>query len=96
MDMKLHMNDSVKVKLSDEGKRILYEKHVHFKQSILERGGSDIGDFVLNENSDGTVTFEIWRLMSTFGPFMHWGSKAPFEGELIFTDKKDIHSHHNL
>jgi hypothetical protein len=76
--MKININTSVRVKLTDEGRRIHRAQH------------DKLYAFVPNpytyrappEDSDGWSTWQLWVLMNTFGPKLHNGCKMPFETEI--------------
>lgn len=81
--MKLNINDTVKVKLTDAGIAILRKNH-----DELARSFPKLGDFKLPiVDPDGYSSFQLWGLMETFGPYMHIGFKVPFETEIVVNDK---------
>jgi hypothetical protein len=90
MELKVNINDAVKVKLTDFGVSILKEKREKLNKAIKGRGGKGFGEFELKKDADGYTTFQHWELMNTFGDVMTMGFNAPFETDIIVTKGKPI------
>ena len=75
--MKINMNDAVKIKLTEEGKR-----HLRAEHDSLKTFYPSMGDFKLRLDSDGFYKTQMWTLMNTFGHLYSMGSDLPFETEI--------------
>ncbi len=77
----VNFNDRVLVRLTEDGHRILKERHEEMRQKL-----PSYPSYVPRKtNDEGQVSFQIWDLMNTFGPYMHLGStKLPIEASLTF------------
>lgn len=75
--VKFDINNFVRVKLTDMGKRILEKDSTRmvFDNRIIKK-------FEVKEDSDGWSEWQLWDLMATFGEYMHDGCKVPFETEV--------------
>lgn len=72
--MLTNVNDHVKVKLTDHGRQILQDLHDHMYRNSL-----GAPPYVPPEEKEGWSTWQIWDLMSTFGPHIMMGRPVPFE-----------------
>lgn len=85
MDFRMNFNQSVKVKLTDEGVNILREQYEELERHYRERTGKDtVEPFVHKTDEEGYSSFPIWQLMKKFGPHIVVGKPEPFKGEMIF------------
>lgn len=77
--VEFNFNESVSVRLTQEGLRILVEKH----EELLRRA-PQIGPYSpKREDAEGRVSFQFWELMHTFGPYMFLGNpRLPIEGDI--------------
>ncbi len=71
--MKFNINNYVKVKLTDRGRKILEDQHAEIKKSLPNAEPLYIPD------EDGFVRFQLWELISTFGKHIYHGCDIPFE-----------------
>ena len=74
-----NINDCVKVKLTEKGKRIYYHQHDELNNEILKYGGSLISPIELKYDDEGYVKFQMWHLMEVFGKHLRLGCDTPFE-----------------
>ena len=65
--MKFNVNEYVKVKLTDRGKKILSAEGL---------------DFYHKPDKDGWSSWQLWHLMETFGKHISMSSFPPFETEI--------------
>ena len=85
--MILNINYNIKAKLNDYGVEILKARHrqlIEFSQGVYNQ------PFTLpSTDENGYSIFQLWTFMQIFGPYLHLGSKMPFEAEIIILDRKD-------
>lgn len=70
--MKININDSVRVKLLPAGIAILKKSDQGWR---LTHG-------INKPTPDGWSRWQLWDLMSVFGPHIHMGFEVPFETEI--------------
>lgn len=90
--IRFNMNQTVKVKLTDLGLKILKEKHEKTREEMRNTIGIDIGEFDQNERLDkvGYYREQLWVVMQIFGPHMETGNNIPFETDiLLLSDEED-------
>ncbi len=73
--MEFNINDKVRVKLTDHGRKILKSDHDKFWKSI----GKEMVYTPPEEDSEGWSTCQLWILMQKFGSHMYLGGISPFE-----------------
>lgn len=66
-----NINDEVRVRLTDRGRRLMRETHKIFC--------GDRVPYTEPEEVDGWSTWQLWRLMQEFGAHMIMGQEVPFE-----------------
>ena len=83
MDIKVNLNDSVKVKLSKSGIAELKRQHdslrAHYPKTFFE--------FKLSVDDEGYTKFQLHNLMQTLGHLCKIGFDTPFDTEIIFVNK---------
>ena len=85
--MKFNINQNVKVKLTDRGRKILEEKHVEFINSFPALP-EDVKIYKpKKEDEEGWSTWQLWNLMHTLGPHCYMGPMPPFETEIIIDEE---------
>jgi hypothetical protein len=86
--IELNINEYIKVKLTDFGKRMLEQDHIKFFTSL---GILDKYPYTPpEEDSNGYSKFQLWELMRNFGKYMRNGGELPFQTViLINVDKED-------
>ncbi len=85
--MKFNINNYVKVRLTDEGRKIVKKSKGFYK--VL---GGDYSEVEITEDLEGWSLWQMWDLMSTFGAYMFNGCRTPFETEIdIIEDNKDAY-----
>jgi hypothetical protein len=77
----MNFNESVRVRLTDEGRRILAERHDELRLRV-----PGVGPHIPKaEDEEGLVSFQLWDLMHVFGPFMFLGNpRLPIEADIRF------------
>jgi len=87
--MKFNINNTVLVKLTDRGRKVLKEQHEQFCKdfpSIPEK----VKEYEpKKEDANGFTEFQLWVLMETFGPYTHIGMETMFETEIILHQRGD-------
>jgi hypothetical protein len=71
--MKFNINDYVRVKLTDHGRKILDDQHTEFKKVMPS------AEPIHKPDEDGWCKFQLWELMSIFGQHLYNGCQIPFE-----------------
>lgn len=71
---KLNLNSAVKVKLNDYGKLIY--KNVHSSEPMIDK--------------EGFSSFQLWRLMNTYGNYLRIGKDSPFTDFRIYIEDDDL------
>ena len=85
--MIVNMNDSVKVKLNDEGRRIVKEYYSdkgklipdHFIPACLLEP---------KEDEEGRTEWQLWHLMRVFGCHIQPFCPCPFETDIMILEKE--------
>ena len=77
-EIKVNMNDNVKVKLLQKGIDILESKH-----NWLKSIDSNIPGFELKLDEEGYYKDQLWSLMSDFGTHIGMGTSSVFETNII-------------
>ena len=73
--MKFNVNDTVRVRLTDYGRRCLAENYHRLSVSF----GAPIHAPNPKPDADGWTEWQLWELMQEFGSHMSMGSPVPFE-----------------
>ena len=70
--MKFNINNEVRVKLNDQGRKIYADRY------------SAIGSFQTKakEDAEGWSVWQLWYLMAVFGPHISLSQTPPFETEI--------------
>ena len=77
--MKININDVVKVRLTEYGRKIHRGNHQKFWSML---GKCDVKYFPPEEDENGWSEWQLWDLMNEFGKHVGLGSKLPFETEI--------------
>ena len=82
--MEVNLNDNVRVKLNDAGREIHKIRHDELYDYIESRGVPSPTYERLKyrppkEDSDGWSEWQLWDLMSLYGPHITLGAALPFE-----------------
>lgn len=84
--MKMNLNDTVKVKLTDEGIKILKERYQYFNR-MLAKQSIPIEPFELKLDAEGYYHAQLWHLLEDFGDKVFLGCEVPFENNVIEVDE---------
>jgi hypothetical protein len=76
--MRFNINDRVRVKLTDLGRKIHRE---NWEPIVAPRAYHP-----RDEDKDGWSEWQMWELMNMFGPHLANGSPVPFETEIEIVD----------
>lgn len=80
---KLNLNDTVKVKLKDNGVEILRQRHDELYRFVKARGG-EIREFVPPQvDAEGYSRDQLWHLFEAFGPYINLSCNPPFETTIL-------------
>ncbi len=75
-----NINDKVRVKLTDHGRKLLESDHEEFWKNMRI-------PMVYTppvEDSEGWSTWQLWNLMQQLGPYIHLSCQVPFETTIEF------------
>jgi hypothetical protein len=86
-NMKMNINQYVKVRLTEKGKEILLNDHNRIDQQLKESGAKGLGTFILKLDKDGYYKDQLWNIMSVFGDYMLMGTDLPFETEIEIVEE---------
>lgn len=95
--MKFNINNYVKVKLTDKGRKVLEEEH---NQLYARLGLGDVAYEAPKEDENGYHKFQLWCLMESLGRHLSLGTDPVFETEIElvtppmiqFVDAQDLPS----
>lgn len=90
MDFQFNCNQYVKVKLTTHGINILSAQQHELSESVIARGGTGLGPFVLRLDENGYYCTQMWMLMERFGEHMGITSKQPFDLDILLVDGKPL------
>lgn len=79
--IKININFTVRVKLTDFGREMHRKDHVDFWTA---HGRPDMRYHPPVTDSDGWSRFQLWSLMQCFGNHVSLGSVPPFETEIEY------------
>ncbi len=79
----ININSSVKIKLTDKGRKV-YRNHLYDILGSIYRKNNEIEKlFNIDEDKQGYSTWQLWKLMSIFGSHIGMGSDICFETEIF-------------
>lgn len=81
-----NMNDYVRVKLTAEGKAMLAREAAELRRSHPKVTWSYIPPL---EDEEGYSKWQLWKLMSEFGPHIHLGCRMLFDPVILFDVPKE-------
>lgn len=79
--MRVTLNDIVRVKLTDYGRKVMRENHEDLKASAYHAP---------EEDADGYSKWQLWCLIEEFGAHMRWGGELPFELEIDVKPRGEV------
>lgn len=85
--MMFNINDCVKVKLTDFGRKVHREEFDNLMQRLPPHASLQYR--APREDADGWSEWQLWILMETFGRYCTLGGPEPFETTIIIPDKPD-------
>jgi hypothetical protein len=74
-----NINDLVKVRLTETGRRIHREEHDRLIEAIVGRGGKGPEYSPPREDDEGFCSFQLWSLMKMFGDHLSMSNDRPFD-----------------
>ena len=78
--VKISLNDKIKVKLTEKGKKIYFEHIKNCNERISERYKIPS---VLKIDKKGYTMFQLWDFMKMYGEYMLLGEELPCDCEVI-------------
>lgn len=81
---KVNLNDTVKVKLTEEGIQVLARQHNELRKKMLTKGWKDSGEFVLRLDTEGYYTTQLWTLINKFAEHINIGANPMFVGNDLY------------
>lgn len=82
MYTKFNINNTVKVKLTEQGKLIYREE---WNRIFGDKSGFTYSP--PKEDENGYSNWQMWSLMETFGNYMDMGCDCPFETDILIEFK---------
>jgi len=84
-----NVNETVKVKLTEEGRTFLNEQHAANMARVSRKGVilPNVPAFVLDE--EGYWHVQLWELMSKLGSKCSLGAAIPFDTQIFFSVRND-------
>ena len=82
MEIKINLNETVKVKLTDYGKDVYYHQFDDLNKRIIKNGGKPIEPHFPKEDENGYCEMQLWGLMDLYGNYMameHQNVFKPFQ-----------------
>lgn len=80
----VNLNDTVKVRLTEEGIQVLARQHNELRKKMLTKGWKDSGEFVLRLDSEGYYTTQLWTLINKFSDNIDLGEEPMFVGGNLY------------
>ncbi len=77
--MKFNINNTVRVKLTDHGRKIHHFQHLELNKQMPR---TRVPYRAPTEDAEGWSEWQLWHLIETFGPHVGMGMKQPFETEI--------------
>jgi len=90
---KFNINNTVKVKLSITGAKVINMKNSEYNKFFEDKGIKDIKKLKEDYEAGDIYENQLWVIMNEFGPGFLVGGQAPFiNNEIYFNDKnlKDV------
>lgn len=75
---KININEYIKVKLNDKGRKILYDQYLHYRKHVTGLKFKEP-----QEDSEGYSKWQLWHFMQTFGPEIALGNDLPFDADIL-------------
>lgn len=88
--MKFNINNNVKVKLTDFGRKV-HRENINKTFEFIPKFRTDEyynQYYKPKEDKDGWSKWQMWDLMANFGPHIRLGGQVPFETEIEILDEK--------
>lgn len=82
--IKINLNDSVKVKLTDAGKDIFYHQNDELNEAIRQIGGRPVAARMPEVDADGYTSFQLHTLMEIYGPHIAMWKELPFATNMLY------------
>lgn len=87
----LNLNDVIKVKLTDFGKKIYYHQYDELNELIKKNGGNPIKPKFPKVDENDYSEFQLWDFMYIYGGYMKMGfGDNGIKGLTIYIDEKDL------
>lgn len=91
--IKININDTCKVKLTELGHQVHFDYRMKELQALKDSGVpcEDLntkGFFELKINDDGKAEMLLWKLMNIFGPKLFCGQEHFFEDGIIEIERE--------
>ena len=81
--VKFNLNDTVRVRLTEVGRNILYKQHLELVELIFSKNPNTTPiPFKINEDNQGWSRWQLHTLISKFGAAVSVGGLLPFETEI--------------
>lgn len=84
----MNINESVTIKLNENGMKILRDEHAELKSAF-----PSLHDFIeIEADEDGLYPkkMQLWSVMQTFGPHISLGANPPISTEIEIPDSDEV------
>lgn len=84
-EIKINLNDFIKVKLTETGKEIFIHRFDDINKNLRYEAYKNIP---LEEDENGYTEFQLWDFMQIYGPYMYFAGPTvidPFE--IVYTTR---------
>jgi len=82
-EIKINLNDTVKVKLNDFGIELLKEKHRYYDSLIPNHKPFELP----KRDADGYTEYQLYELFENFGSSIRFACVVPFDTDIIIQVK---------
>ncbi len=86
MFKKFNINNTIKVKLKDEGYQIMADEHNRFIPVIKNWQYRDLNYYKEAADSDGYTTFQAWCFIELFGQYTGIGFNTPYHPTILIDE----------
>lgn len=83
----ININQHVYFKPTEEGIKILKDRHDELNKEIEIFGGEPLPSFKLDTDQNGYCCMQMWTFMQIFGPYISVTGRTLFETNILFKTK---------
>ena len=86
----LNLNSIIKFRLNDRGRDIYYHQYDELNEMLIERGAKPIVPTYPKEDENGFSSFQLWRFMNIYGPYMIMGAPEFWKDMNIYIEDDEL------